>query len=101
MPDKLNDDDRFVQSFVPKRKNKSTREFHFDGNSVVAAMMDEENGVFVLGWMLHDRLKVHMSWKSDDDSQIRQREQWIIRYLAGWSYVWVTNSKLYFSPQRL
>ena len=94
MPDKLNDDDRFVQSLVPKRKNKSTHEFHFEGNSIVAAMMDEQSGVFVLGWMLHDRLKVHMIWKSDDDSQIRQREQWIIRYLAGWSYKWVTNSKL-------
>ena len=94
MPDKLNDDDRFVQSFDPKGKNNSTHEFHFKGNSDVAAMLDEENGVFVLGWMLHDRLKVHMSWKSNDDSQIRQREQWIIRYLTGWSWKGVTNRKL-------
>ena len=95
MPDKLNDDDRFVQSFDPKGKNNSTHEFHFNGNSDVAAMLDEENGVFVLGWMLHDRLKVHMSWKSNDDSQIRQREQWIIRYLTGWSWIGVTNSTIF------
>ena len=94
MPDKLNDDDRFVQSFGLKAKNNPTHEFHFEGNSVVAAMLDDMYGVFVLGWMLHDRLKVHMSWKSHDDSQIRQREQWIIIYLAGWSWKWVTNGKL-------
>ena len=94
LPDKLNGDDRFVQSFDLKAKNNPTHELHFEGNSVVAAMLDDMYGVFVLGWMLHDRLKVHMSWKSNDDNQIRHREQWIIRYLAGWSWKGVTNRKL-------